>query len=231
MSEANAAQVAANVREIRERIDAAARQAGRQVSEVTLVAVSKTVAADDIRAAVKAGVTDFGESRVQEAIGKIDSLGPVARWHLIGHLQTNKAARAARYFDMIQSVDSTALAEMLAREAVRLTKTIDCLLEVNSSGEATKFGLAPDAVLPTALRIAGLSGLNLCGIMTIGPWTDDEDRIKDAFDRTRSLFERLRAELGPHVTTLSMGMSSDYELAVRRGSTMVRVGTAIFGAR
>jgi pyridoxal phosphate enzyme (YggS family) len=180
---------------------------------------------------VAAGATDIGESRIQEATGKIDQLGPIVCWHLIGHLQSNKAKKAVRYFDVIQSLDSLNLADKVSKEADRLGKKVDCLIEMNSSGEESKFGFPPEATMKAAEQIIMLPGINLCGLMTIGPWTTNEGCIKKAFDFTRQTFEEMQRELGRRIRTLSMGMSSDYELAIECGSTMVRVGTAIFGVR
>jgi len=231
MHSIDAAQIAANITAVREKIALAARRAGRDQGEIMLVAVSKTYPPEAIAAAVEAGVTDIGESRVQEGTDKINSLGPVARWHLIGHLQSNKAARAVGSFDMIQSLDSTAIAEKVSLEAVKLGKTIDCLIEVNSSGEDSKYGFPPDRTIDAADMIARLPGITLRGVMTIGPWTSDEGNIREAFESTRRIFEMMKAKLGDPIGILSMGMSSDYELAVACGSTMVRVGAAVFGAR
>ena len=231
MHSIDAAQIAVNITAVREKIALAARRAGRDQGEITLVAVSKTYPPEAIAAAVEAGVTDIGESRVQEGTDKINSLGPVARWHLIGHLQSNKAARAVGSFDMIQSLDSTAIAEKVSLEAVKLGKTIDCLIEVNSSGEDSKYGFPPDRTIDAADMIARLPGITLRGVMTIGPWTSDEGNIREAFESTRRIFEMMKAKLGDPIGILSMGMSSDYELAVACGSTMVRVGAAVFGAR
>jgi len=227
----DAAQIAANFNTVRANIDRAAKQAGRDPQDITLVAVSKTFPAEAIEAATAAGATDIGESRIQEAIPKIDRLGSITRWHLIGHLQSNKAKKAVEYFDMIQSLDSVELAEKVSHHAADLNKRIDCLIEMNSSGEESKFGLPPEETPRAAQQMMALPGINLCGLMTIGPWTTNEGCIKKAFEFTRQTFENMCRELGPQFMTLSMGMSSDYELAIACGSTMVRVGTAIFGAR
>ena len=231
MDDVDTAQIAENVSLVRGRIEQAARRAGRDPQEITLVAVSKTFPAEAISAAVEAGITDIGESRVQEGIAKIDALGRIATWHLIGHLQSNKAARAAEYFDVIQSLDSVAIAEKVSRHAVASDKTVDCLVEMNSSGEDSKFGLPPEDTIEAAEAIAALPGINLRGLMTIGPWTTNEGCVRKAFDFTREMFAEIRTKMGDRISILSMGMSSDYELAVECGSTMVRVGTAIFGAR
>ena len=216
---------------MRNNIDQAARRAGRKPEDITLVAVSKTYTAEAIEAVITAGATDIGESRIQEATRKIDRLGKITRWHLIGHLQSNKARKAVRYFDVIQSLDSINLAEKVSEEAVLIDNRIDCLIEMNSAGEESKFGFAPEETLSAAETIMALPGVNLCGLMTIGPWTTNAGCIKKAFDLTRQTFDNMRKQLGPAITVLSMGMSSDYELAVECGSNMVRVGTAIFGAR
>lgn len=231
VSTADVAQISANIRAVRERIAAAAKQVGRDPAGITLVAVSKTFPAEFIESAVAAGITDIGESRVQEGTGKIEQLGPIARWHLVGHLQSNKARRAVRFFNMIQSLDSLSLADRVSEEAARIGRKIDCLVEVNSSGEESKFGFPPGDMPDAAAKIIGLPGINLCGLMTIGPWTANEGCIREAFESTRRLFEDLQVRLGSNIRILSMGMSADYELAVACGSTMVRVGTAIFGKR
>ncbi len=231
MGEINAAQVAGNITVVRGSIGQAARRAGRDPKEITLVAVSKTFPAEAVTAAVEAGMKDIGESRVQEGLDKIDALGRIATWHLIGHLQSNKARKAVEYFDIIQSVDSMRIAREISKHAVRLDRTIPSLIEMNSSGEESKFGFPPDETAAAAAEIAGLPGIELRGLMTIGPWTTNRECIKKAFDFTRETFEILRTELGDSISVLSMGMSSDYELAIECGSTMVRVGTAIFGAR
>ena len=231
MNEINTLQIAENTATVKDKIAEAARKAGRKPEGISLVGVSKTYPAAAARAAVDAGISDLGESRVQEGAAKIDELGRLARWHLIGHLQSNKAALAVEYFDLIQSVDSLPLAQKISAQTVRLEKTVDCLIEVNSSGEASKFGFAPDEILVRAEQISALPGIRLCGLMTIGPWTANEGCIKKAFELTRELYFEMQASLGREITTLSMGMSSDFETAIACGSTMVRVGTAIFGVR
>lgn len=231
VDENRAGEIGDNIRDIRARIDRTARDTGRTGRDITLVAVTKTLPVEMIEAAVAYGVTDIGENRVQEAAGKIERLGKIARWHLIGHLQSNKAATAARLFDMIQSLDSVALAQKVSQAAEAQGKTIDCLIEVNSSGEATKFGLVPEKVLPVAEQVVALPGIILRGLMTIGPWTEDQDRVRQAFASTARLFDRMKSACGPRIDTLSMGMSGDFETAIRSGATMVRVGTAIFGER
>jgi pyridoxal phosphate enzyme (YggS family) len=220
-----------NLREVNQRISDAAGQINRQPTEITLVTVSKTFPVEIVKCAVTAGAKILGESRVQEGSEKIKELGNVASWHLIGHLQTNKAARAVQYFDFIQSIDSWNLGEKVSQAAVKLDKKIDCLMELNSSGEENKYGFSPEDLIDATEQIMTLPGISVKGLMTIGPWTTDEGEIKKAFEITHKLYEAMRTRFGPHIDTLSMGMSSDYELAIKCGSNMVRVGTAIFGER
>ncbi len=231
MSEVDTARIAENIKAVKDRIKQAADRSGRDPEGITLVAVSKMFPAEVIEPAVAAGVADIGESRVQEGTDKIKLLGKIARWHMIGHLQSNKAAPAVRHFDMIQSIDSVRLAEKVSQQAVSYDKTIDCLIEVKSSSEESKYGFLPVDVLTAAEQIEKLPGINLCGLMTVGPWVTDEGRVKKAFDLTREIFENMKESLGPKIKILSMGMSSDYRLAIECGSTMVRVGAAIFGKR
>jgi pyridoxal phosphate enzyme (YggS family) len=231
MSEVNIARIAENIKAVKEQIKRVADRSGRDPEGITLVAVSKMFPAEVIEAAVAAGVADIGESRVQEGTDKIKRLGKIARWHMIGHLQSNKAAAAVRHFDMIQSIDSIRLAEKVSQQTVRYDKTIDCLIEIKSSGEDSKYGFLPADALPAAEQIEKLPGINLCGLMTVGPWVADEGRVKKAFDLTVEIFEKTKDALGPKIKILSMGMSSDYRLAIECGSTMIRVGAAIFGER
>jgi len=220
-----------NLRAVNARIAAAAKKSGRSAEEITLVAVSKTHPAEVIKAAVEYDASDIGESRIQEAEPKISSLGGIARWHMIGHLQTNKVKKAVRIFDMIQSVDSMKLAEEISRQAGEINKSVDCLIELNSSGEESKYGVRPDKLINFLKRAYSLENINVAGLMTIGPFIEDEDLIRAAFRLTRELFLKGREIVGESFSTLSMGMSDDFEIAIEEGSTMVRVGTAIFGPR
>lgn len=231
MSHRDTVNIKENLKEVRKNIESAARKAGRNAADITLVAVTKTFRAELIPTAIAAGVTDVGESRVQEGMAKIEQLGKIARWHLIGHLQSNKAAKAVACFDMIQSLDTIELAEKVSELAARDGKRIDCLIEINSSGEPDKFGMSPLVALQTADSFAALSGIRLRGLMTVGPLSDDIDMIKRAFEIGRAVFEKMKKAVGPEIEILSMGMSSDYELAIAYGSTMVRIGSAIFGTR
>ena len=213
-----------NVAAVRARIDAACSRAGRDAGEVTLVAVSKTFPASYVEEAIAAGITDVGENRVQEARDKKPSVGSSARWHLIGHLQSNKAKDAVRLFDAVDSVDSLALAQKLARAAEGAGKRQDVLLEVNIGREEQKSGALPEEVAGLVAAIGGLPALHLRGLMSIPPVGTAEE--------TRRWFRELRALRDRHqLEQLSMGMSEDFETAIEEGSTMVRVGRAIFGAR
>jgi len=216
---------------VREQIAAAAGRAGKRTEDVTLVAVSKGVNIDDIAAAAAAGITDFGESRAQEAEPKAARL-PHVRWHMVGHLQGNKVRQAARIFSVIQSVDSERLAaELSVRAAAH--GSIDILLQVNVAGESQKFGVDPrDA--PSILReVAGMPGLRVIGLMTIAPLTDNPETVRPVFRRLRELRDSIRASgiVGDEFDHLSMGMTDDFEVAIEEGATMVRIGRAIFGGR
>jgi pyridoxal phosphate enzyme (YggS family) len=225
--------LAARVRAVRARVAAAAGRAGRDPEDVLLVAVSKTVDAERVRAVYELGVKTFGENRVQEARGKIAALRlPLIRWELIGHLQTNKVARAAELFARVQSVDSLRLAEALDREAGRLGRTLPILLEVNVAGEASKFGLAPEAAPAAARAVAALPHLRAEGLMTVAPPAADPEAVRPVFRRLRALRDELRAAApAGDWRHLSMGMTDDFEVAVEEGATIVRIGRALFGAR
>ncbi len=227
--------IADNVARVRERIAAACARSGRAPQDVRLMAVSKTHPASAIREAVAAGVTLFGENRVQEYAEKAADLHETAaEFHLIGHLQSNKAAKAAELFNAVDSVDSWKLAERLSGAAEKLGKTLAVLLEVNVGGEEAKSGFAPDSeeLLVLLAKASDLRHLRIRGLMTIPPHTEDPNGARPYFQTLRALRDRLakdfpQAKLGE----LSMGMSHDYEIAIEEGSTCVRVGTAIFGER
>jgi pyridoxal phosphate enzyme (YggS family) len=224
--------IAGNVARVRERIVRAAERAGRRAEDIVLVAASKTVEPDRIALATQAGVTDFGENYVQEAQPKIARLGRGARWHFVGHLQTNKAKQAVALFDVVQTVDSERLAAELERRARAAGRKLPVLIEVNTGGEETKFGAAPDDALGLAEAVAGLGALELKGLMTMGRLGASPEDARPCYALLRRLYERLAAQMpGGSVTWLSMGMSQDFEVAIEEGSNMVRVGTAIFGPR
>ncbi len=222
----------ARLEDVRARIDAAASRSGRPPGAVTLVGVVKTVAAGVVAEAVALGLADLGENRVQEAAGKIASVGrSAARWHMIGHLQRNKAGRAVELFDRVHGVDDVELARALSRHAVAAAVTLPVLVEVNVSGEATKFGVAPEQLEPVLEIVAALPGLALDGLMTVGAPVERAEDARAGFARLRTLRDAVARRLGRPLPELSMGMSGDFEVAVEEGSTLVRVGTAIFGAR
>ncbi len=219
-----------NLRRVEERIADAATAAGRAAADVTLVAVSKTRTPEEIRAAAEAGVAVFGENRVQEAEEKIPALADLGvEWHLVGHLQRNKAARAVALFDCVQSVDSEKLAEALNGRAETAAKTVPVLVEINTSGEGTKFGVSPGAAAELAAFVMRQPALTLDGLMTVGPFTTDRGAITAAFRELRRRFEEIKPAGGPAFRHLSMGMTDDFEVAVAEGSTLVRIGRAIFG--
>jgi len=223
-----------NLRGIEERIARAAERAGRRPAEITLVGVSKTFPAQAIREAFSAGVRHFGENRVQEWEGKRGALANLAGcWHLIGHLQSNKAARAARLFDSVDSVDDLDLAQRLdrARGEAAAGKKLRVLMEVRIAPEETKSGVEEAQLESLAEGVRGLEHLELAGLMCIPPFLDDPQRVRPYFRRLRELRDGLAARLGCALPVLSMGMSHDFEAAIEEGATEVRVGTALFGGR
>jgi pyridoxal phosphate enzyme (YggS family) len=229
--------VAENIARIREQIQSAATQAGRPASEVTLMAVSKTFPPESVLEAYAAGIRVFGENRVQEFSGKFDALRDLgdAEWHMIGHLQTNKAAKAAELFSAVDSVDSLKLARKLNEAAAQLGKRLAVLIELNVGGEAAKTGMDPQSPeLEKILSAASqLEHLVIRGLMAVPPFTDDPQQARPFFRRLRELRDQIGARHLPAVSmdVLSMGMSHDFDVAIEEGSTCVRVGTGIFGAR
>jgi len=221
------ADIAAAVARVRARLAAAASRSGRKSEDITLVAVTKGVSLERIREAVAAGIADLGESRVQEAAPKIAALGAPVRWHLVGHLQRNKAARAAALFEVIHSVDSAAVLAALGRRAPR---PLDVLLQVKLAGEGGRHGVPAEALAALARQAVGLPGVRIVGLMTIAPPSRDPEAVRGVFRRLRELRGELGRLIGP-LPHLSMGMSDDFEVAVEEGATMVRIGRAIFGPR
>lgn len=227
--------IADRVAAVRERIARAAERAARPPESITLVAVSKTFPADAVRAAFAAGLRDFGENRVQEAEPKVEALSDLGRqglrWHLVGHLQSNKARRAAALFDLVHSLDSLELARRLARAAQEAGREARALVQVDLAGEETKFGL-PEAQLMAALEaLRGTAGLRVVGLMLLPPWFDEPARVRPFFRRLRRLLDEAAAAGLVAGRELSMGMSHDFEIAIACGATHVRIGTAIFGSR
>ena len=227
--------IADRVAAVRERIARAAERASRSPAEVTLVAVSKTHPTPAVREAFAAGVRDFGENRVQEAEEKVEATVDLAaaglRWHLVGHLQSNKARRAAALFDVVESVDSIELGRRLAREAAAARRTLSTLIQVDLAGEETKFGLEEAQLFPALEALRDAPGLRVDGLMVLPPYLEDPVAARPFFRRLRALAERARSEGLIAGSELSMGMSHDFEAAVEEGATIVRVGTAIFGQR
>jgi PLP dependent protein len=229
--------LAENIVQVRERIRIAAVRARRDPGEITLMAVSKTFPAQSIRDAYEAGIRIFGENRVQEFATKTDALRDLddAHWHMIGHLQSNKAGKAAELFHAVDSVDSLKLAAKLNDAARSAGKKLAVLIEVNVGGEATKTGVAPDSAELEHLLAAApqLEHLELRGLMTVPPFTDDPEAARPYFRKLRELRDQIAARKLPAIPmgALSMGMSHDFEVAIEEGSTCVRVGTAIFGNR
>jgi PLP dependent protein len=226
-----------HIARVRERIAAAARRAGRNANEITLMAVSKTFAVEHIREAYAAGLRVFGENRVQEFAGKADALRDLrdVEWHLIGHLQANKAAKASELFDAVDSVDTARIAEKLNGFAESAGKTLSILIEINVGGEEAKSGVAPGSdELEQILRGGPRWGnLRIGGLMTVPPYTEDPEGSRAHFRRLRQIRDTIAARALPKIGTavLSMGMSHDFEVAIEEGATCVRMGTAIFGER
>jgi hypothetical protein len=221
-----------NVLRVKEAIARAAERVARDPEGIRLVGACKTVDVPRIRSAIQAGIAILGENYVQEAMRKSQEIEEPVAWHFIGHLQKNKAKYAVHLFEMIHSVDSVALAEELDRRAGQANRKLDVLVEINLSGETTKWGVSEGDALPLAERIRGLAHLTLRGLMTMPPYFDDPEESRPYFVRLRRLGEKITRE-GLHVgpVDLSMGMSNDFPVAIEEGATLVRVGTAIFGAR
>ncbi len=229
--------ISENLNLVRERMAATARRAGRPPNGITLMAVTKTQPLERIREAYQAGQRLFGENRVQEFTEKINAVRGLsgAEWHMIGHLQTNKAAKAAELFQAVDSVDSLKLAVKLDSTALQLGKKIDVLIEINIGGEAVKTGVDPSSMELEQLLIAApiFKALSLRGLMTVPPFTEDPEDARPYFRKLRKLRDTIAARRLPGINMdqLSMGMSHDFEIAIEEGSTCVRVGTAIFGER
>lgn len=216
---------------IQSRIRAACERAGRDPATVDLLAVSKNHPPETIRAAADLGVRLFGENRVQEAKAKIPQCPGHLRWHLIGHLQTNKVRDAVQLFDVIQGIDSLRVAEEVQKRAEMAAKTLPVLLEVNVAGESTKFGYAPATLLAELPRLNALRRLEVHGLMCMAPYATNPETVRPVFRRCRELARACEEVVGAPLPVLSMGMSGDFEVAIEEGSTMVRIGTALFGER
>ena len=222
-----------NVQFVRNKIAEACRRSGRKSEEIELVAITKTVDVEQINEAIEAGIRVVGENRVQEAWRKFQEVGEKAHWHMVGHLQTNKVKRVLQFADMIHSVDSVYLAREIQTQAKKLDRTIEILIQVNTSGEESKFGLEPEATIGAIEEVSTLPNLKIKGLMTIGAFLPNPEDVRPCFKLLNDLRDRVneRGITSVEIGTLSMGMTNDYEIAIEEGSTMVRVGTAIFGER
>ncbi len=216
---------------IQQRIAAACEKAGRDSATVTLVAVSKTHPPEVVNELARLGVRDFGENKVQEAKAKIPLCSGNLKWHGIGHIQTNKVRDAVRLFEMIHSVDSLRLAQELEKHASLQSRRLSVLLEVNVSGEKSKFGLQPEEVVEVALGVNQLSHLELHGLMTMAPYAKESEKSRPFFRHLVQLKNKIEQKLGASLPDLSMGMSGDFEVGIEEGATLVRIGTALFGER
>lgn len=224
--------ISENLNRVREQMAAAAQMSGRSAEEIQLVAVTKTVGVEAIREAISCGVSIIGESRVQEALAKHPRVKKSVSWHLVGHLQRNKVKKALEIFDLIHSVDSFRLAEEISRRSLELNRRTDVLVQVNTSGEESKFGLSPQETIPFLESMAPLEGIRVLGLMTIGLFSSDPEEVRPCFIKLREIFQQA-GELGiPNVQMrwLSMGMTNDFPVAIQEGANMVRIGTAIFRA-
>jgi hypothetical protein len=223
--------LAANLEMLRRRIRAACGRAGRNPDSVTLLAVTKTQPPEVVQAAAKLGLVLFGENKVQEAKAKIPLCPGNLRWHMIGHLQSNKCRDAVELFKMIQSVDSLSLAQEINKRAEQAARTLPVLLEVNVAGEASKFGYRPEQLLAELKELNALPRIEIHGLMTVPPWSPEAEKARPHFRRLREIKVQCEQILGAPLPHLSMGMSGDFEIAIEEGATMVRIGTELFGPR
>ncbi|MFW5973005.1 MAG: YggS family pyridoxal phosphate-dependent enzyme [Bacteroidota bacterium] len=230
--------IADRIAAVRERISVACRRAGRRSEEVTLIGVSKTFPLQFVEEAADAGLSDFGENRVQEFVEKARvalprRLGGRLTWHMIGHLQRNKAKDVIEYADVFHALDSRRLAAELHKKADTVERRLPCFVQVNVSGEASKFGIEPDMLPAFLLDLAPYDRLDVVGLMTIAAPTENPETIRPQFARLRRLLETERDNVPPHINLsgLSMGMSGDFEVAIEEGATHVRIGSVIFGQR
>jgi pyridoxal phosphate enzyme (YggS family) len=223
--------IAANLATIQQRISAACERAGRDVNSVTLLAVTKSQPPEVVNAAADIGLNLFGENKVQEAKAKIPLCSGKLRWHFIGHLQSNKCRDSIELFEMIQSVDSLPLAQEINKRCDQAAKQMPILLEVNVAGEANKFGYQPEQLFTDLKTIHRLPRVEIHGLMAVPPWSPESEKTRPHFRRLRELKNQCEKILGVPLPHLSMGMSGDFETAIEEGATMVRIGTALFGAR
>ena len=222
-----------NLALVKERIEKAAKRAGRNPAEIRLVSVTKTATIGQFREAISSGISDIGENRVKDALLKYDSLGELAKgmkWHMIGHLQTNKTAKCLKIFDVIHSLDSIGLAHEIDKQAGIIGRQVDCFIEINISGEASKYGISPDDAYSFVKQISHFSNINIAGLMTMAPISECPEAVRPYFKRLRCLRDSLRHGRieNPGIKELSMGMTQDFEVAIEEGATFVRIGSAIF---
>jgi len=220
-----------NLTELNGQIADACEEYDRDADEITIIAVTKTHPASVIKTATAAGLFEIGESRIQEAEPKITEVGNIARFHLIGHLQSNKVKKAVQLFDVIQSVDSLKLAQEISKRCQEIERTVECFVEVNSSGEEEKHGISPDNCIELIKAVSKLPNIKLTGLMTMAPHVNDEEIIRTAFALGHKLFKEGQQIIGDDFDNLSMGMSGDFAFAIAEGSTMISVGTGLFGPR
>jgi len=225
--------VADNLARLEERIAASAERAGVSPEDIRLVAVTKMTPVESIREAIEAGITAIGENRVKEASGKFPEIGRDVEWHLVGHLQSNKAAQAAELFDLVHSVDRLKIAGALSRHAIECKRDLGVLIQVKTSSEETKFGIPPEDAVSLVEEISRLPGIQVKGLMTIGPFRPNPEEARPSFHSLRKLSEKIESlgMNGVEMKWLSMGMSGDFEVAIEEGANLIRVGTAIFGPR
>jgi pyridoxal phosphate enzyme (YggS family) len=226
--------IAENVRYVRERIERACERSGKNPQSVRLIAITKTFDAAKVRGAVESGISDIGENFVQELLEKREATNnPAIRWHFVGHLQSNKVKFIADFVHLIHSVDRPSVAEEINKRGAKIGRVVEALVEVNTTGEQTKFGVKPEETVEFIRSIAHLRNLRIKGLMTIGPFLPNPEDSRPAFRTLRALSDEVRKEEIENVemTDLSMGMTHDFEVAIEEGATMVRLGTAIFGPR
>jgi len=227
--------IARNLAQVNQRIEDAAKRSGRNPQEIILVCVTKSIGSTEIKQALASGITDIGENKVNDALSKFEDIGKAAndlRWHMIGHLQTNKARKALKIFNVIHSLDSLRLAAELHKQAKEAKKRINCFVEVNISGEEAKYGISPDDLFSFTKEVSLLSNLHIIGLMTMAPFAQDPEAARPYFRSLSTLRDNLLKEDIPNtdIRELSMGMTQDFEVAIEEGATFVRIGTALFSA-
>ncbi|MFQ5452851.1 MAG: YggS family pyridoxal phosphate-dependent enzyme [Candidatus Zixiibacteriota bacterium] len=223
--------ISRNLIELHGHIVDACEKYDRDADDITIVAITKSHPTAAINIAVAAGIHNIGESKIQEAEPKILEVGRIARFHLVGHLQTNKVKKAVQLFDVIQSIDSLKLAEEINLRAGEAERVLECYIEVNCSGESQKQGVPPAECLDLVKKVKSLAHIHLTGLMTIGSFVENKEQIRSDFKQCHNLYKQAREIVGAEFDTLSMGMTGDFELAIAEGSTMIRIGSALFGSR